>query len=494
MSELLGLKVSELVDGLRERAVRMPFEIGAFIALETTEALLERPSTITPDDVRLEDDGSILIFAPSRTASPDEACQSVVSLLARLLVASGAGVPPMMLRLVERGPSDGSWDLTRLRDELEASLVPLNRGAARRVLARLLREVSRERRAPRTEASVVAMDLDLDLDALLDGRRAPPAIPPQAPTQKWSALDADAAASRLRPATTDEDRELDALLGLDVEPEPVARDNGERVLLRAPSMDGLDERPLRREAKKQRNPVLLYLVVFLTVFALAVVVLRPDLIETARARFAPTAAEPAMTETESSLSEISTVVTPPSRPETPAQTSRGDLLVRVSEPRAQVLLAVGRGPAVVEDLPTGVAYEFVVIPDGGESTRAVVPATVNWQPGGELVFHELRMRAGDAQMEFSDLALGESLLRAETMGAATDRLGRIRVVTEPANAKVYLLVGFSPNVRIRDLPVDREHELLVYHDGHPLRRIVVPTDAWTVSGSRPVAEIAVNLQ
>jgi len=49
-------------------------------------------------------------------------------------VCSAPGVPPMLLELIEHGPSAKDWTLSRLRDDLEACLLPLNRGATRRVL------------------------------------------------------------------------------------------------------------------------------------------------------------------------------------------------------------------------------------------------------------------------------------------------------------------------------------------------------------------------
>ena len=51
----------------------------------------------------------------------------------------------------------------------------------------------------------------------------------------------------------------------------------------------------------------------------------------------------------------------------------GDLTLQVAPDRAQVLLFLGRGPAAADNLPIGVAHEFIAIADGREPTRAVVP-------------------------------------------------------------------------------------------------------------------------
>ncbi|RLB54374.1 MAG: hypothetical protein DRJ42_09360 [Deltaproteobacteria bacterium] len=167
MADLLGVSVAELVTILKRKKARIPFEIGAFVALEACEAVIQGPARIGIRDVRISDDGTVSVFAPPNSASNDDAAKSVVQVLAHLLVAAGPGVPPVLLDLVERGPSDGRWDISRLRDELEASLVPLNRQAARRVLSRMLREAARD--GDLRKSSLPPPPEENDVDAALDG-------------------------------------------------------------------------------------------------------------------------------------------------------------------------------------------------------------------------------------------------------------------------------------------------------------------------------------
>ena len=167
MGDLVGVSVAELVAVLKRKQARLPFEIGAFVALESCEALLAGPAVVGPDDVRVGADGSVSVFAPPNSASNDAAARAVVSVLAHLLVAAGGGIPPALMQLVEHGPADGHWELGRLRDELEAVLVPLNRTASRRVLSRMLREAGREG-LDAFEDKPSATDLDAELDALID--------------------------------------------------------------------------------------------------------------------------------------------------------------------------------------------------------------------------------------------------------------------------------------------------------------------------------------
>lgn len=147
MSDLLGTTIDDLVSALRRRRAPLPFEIGTFVALCVCDALANAPAVVLGKDVRVAPDGAVNVFVPPNSASGEAAARSVIALLAQMLVAAGPGVPHALLSLIERGPADGSWALERVRHELASALVPLNRGASQRVLARLVRESTREQRA-----------------------------------------------------------------------------------------------------------------------------------------------------------------------------------------------------------------------------------------------------------------------------------------------------------------------------------------------------------
>lgn len=162
-----GTSVDELLTMLRSKKRRLPSEIGAFVALQATEALLDRAYAVDATRVFIKDDGTVAVDSEERC---DEAVAlaGVRSILGALLVSAGDGVPPMMLALVDV-PADVPQSLASFRDAIEAALVPLNRGAAERVLARSLRDIRRES-AGGNRALEAA---DADFDALLDGRDAP---------------------------------------------------------------------------------------------------------------------------------------------------------------------------------------------------------------------------------------------------------------------------------------------------------------------------------
>ena len=53
--------VGQLVEELEQRGDRLPFEIGAFVALEACEGLLQESVKLEPDDVRVTLEGSVVV-------------------------------------------------------------------------------------------------------------------------------------------------------------------------------------------------------------------------------------------------------------------------------------------------------------------------------------------------------------------------------------------------------------------------------------------------
>lgn len=168
VDQAMGVSVGGLLETLEGRGIPLPHEIGTFVALQACERMIDAPMSLDGDVVWIHDDGAVRVAAAD-AATDEVAARSVVKMLGDLLIRSAPGVPPVVLELVENGPSDGSWGLARLRDDLEAALVPLNRGATSRVLGRLIRETQRES-ARGEHAGLAAREearLSSELDALL---------------------------------------------------------------------------------------------------------------------------------------------------------------------------------------------------------------------------------------------------------------------------------------------------------------------------------------
>ncbi len=536
MSEPLGVTVADLVATAKECDARIPAEIGAFVALEVCEALLDGPAVVRTSDVRIASDGTVSVFAPPDRAPTEEAARSVVTLLAALLVAAGTGVPRGLVALLDRGGA-GPLDLTSLRDELEASLVPLNRGAARRVLSRMLREVKRPRSVRPRSDPPPPRDASLDalLDALLDGQGI---SPPRAPAPAELDPELDATLSELdSPAgrAADEEATLhDEVVPTHVpspsepspsEPSPSEPSPSEPSWPRRGSSDAPAERPPAAEAgakavalptnaraaataskpARRGSPTVrtraadeitaladnlepprrggamgwvLAFAAILTATAAGVALLRPDLIDRLLGREPPSAAEPGPTPEERAAAERE------------RRGRLGTLTVQVGTPRAQVLVFVGRGPAVATELPLGVAHEFVAIADGRRPTRAIVPPDAQWPTEGEGRRYELAMQAGSDEM--TELDIGASEL-PQDVGRPSGTLGSVRVITNPPGAEVYRVVGFAPEVTVENVRADQVIELLVALPGAPVERVVVgPSDWETRADGSKLARVSVT--
>jgi hypothetical protein len=543
MSEL-GATIEDLVRTLKARRVRVPAEIGTFVALECAERLLEGPAIVTMRDVRLSEDGFVSLFVTPHSATGEASAQSLVSMLASLLVAAGTAVPTPLIGIVESGGPTGPDALAELRDELEAALVPLNRQAARRVLSRMIREARR----PATERPPAPTEGGLDdaIDALLgddptqerplDGgatarypatfdpgpavteprARAvsePPPLPRSAPPPPLERSAPELGRSPEPEPRAVEPRAVEprAVEPRAVEPErPAAPRSVERAPeARAPEPRSVDERPRERPAPRRAEPapspehedgsrrkprpieladdlpppsrgggvwlVLGMILAGLAVGALVLARQRPELIDQVLGR--PSADE---------LPDAAVPLPPP--------VEAGTLEVTSNPSGAQVFLFVGRGPTVIDELPMGVAHEFVVIADGHQPQRVIVAPDASWETTSEGRRYELAAQAGPALEEGADpalVSLGPSLMPREP--GTPGELGSVRVITNPPGAKVYMLIGFTPDVHVENLPTDEAHELLVWTDGHRVERVVVGPSDWQGEGSDQTAAVSATL-
>jgi hypothetical protein len=118
----------------------MASEVSGYVALAIAEQGAMSPRAVEPSDVELGADGVVRVSGGAAADAPHaEAC--VRDLLSALLMESSS-VSGAMLRVSSRRDSAGLDGLVR---ELEAALIPVNRGAGRRALARLYRDTARAR-------------------------------------------------------------------------------------------------------------------------------------------------------------------------------------------------------------------------------------------------------------------------------------------------------------------------------------------------------------
>jgi hypothetical protein len=500
----LGATLEELLRIMKARNLRVPAEIGTFVALECAERLIEGPAVITMKDVRVSEEGLVSLFVTPRSASAEAAAQSLVGMLATLLVAAGTAVPAPLMGIVESGAGGGAEALVSLRDALGAALVPLNRQAARRVLSRMIREARR----PATERppELRSGGVDDALDALLGEGSGPPSDPNvEGRSTDRSPGSVDAVAPQ-RPEAADttpaEDRAARRPSEVAAAPSP------SRALPSAAATSPIEpprpapERPAvarapqevpRGPAEPLRRPRAIELsddvppsrggglwvasaglIATVAVGGLYFATQRPELVDSWLGR-GPTDASP-----------DAAIVRPP-EPEV------GILEVGSTPERAEVFLFVGRGPVVVEDLPRGVAHEFLVMADGHRPQRVMVPADAEYEDGTEGARYELAAQVGAAlEGDETSVDLGPSLMPRNPR--APGDLASVRVITNPPGAKVFLLVGFTPDVRVENLSSRDASELLLWLEGHELERIVVGPSDWQREGGALQARVRASLR
>ncbi len=120
-------------------AKRVPLapELAGYLTLEIAEGAQTHAGDVEPRSVYIGEEGTVALVRSRDGAGDTEA--SVRAILQRLLESSGSATPA--LGAASRRKSGGG--LPALIEELEAALIPVNRAAGRRALARLAREVKR---------------------------------------------------------------------------------------------------------------------------------------------------------------------------------------------------------------------------------------------------------------------------------------------------------------------------------------------------------------
>ena len=453
--------VGQLVDELEQRGDRLPFEIGAFVALEACEGLLQESVKLEPDDVRVTLEGSVLVADSATSADPDEAARSLVSVLARLLVAAGPGVPPYLLQLVkESATGEASRDLRALHDAIEASLIPINRGASRRVLARLVRESDRP---PAPEVPEVdPHELDAELDELLRD----PAIR-SLEAKETQSIEAEASGVAAAEPASEEDDPITERIRIPRElREPIE-----------PQGPALSETSASHGARSEAVPV--------------------------RVPLASAAVAPSSSAERSPLPkrEIPEPVTatirrwqPAEEPQVEARPEPEPSARSRPEPAHEADPEATESPAPVE--PSGLRESAATVLheaalDRESQTATASPATQ--RRGGWGVW---LLVAALGMGVYGLIASGtlQRVLQPAAPAAVPAPSGSIEVTVTPADAQIFVFVGRGPAVA-EDLPVESAHEFIVFGDGLRPARASVPTaSAWGANEAGPLYELAVQPQ
>jgi hypothetical protein len=472
-----SVTADELVFALARRGLTLPSEVSTFIVLEGCDAMLtDGPRELAGlTELRISERGVLSLSGPA--CDDERGARSLHRALVELLRAAGPIVPSALAALAAHGPRSKHFSIGALRDELEAALVPLNRNASRRILARFARDAA--------QPILDREDVDAALNSLLEAGPPP-------------ANDVPGGGGRPRRNTPESPLQVDLFEGMHFEDSaarplddelsslpPPARSSERTPSIRpafSPSSGARDSLHSLRERAEQLSEQPAdpsgsrKLFIGFALIAMAV---------------AGVAFAYSLRSQRSSAGETQA----PAIADEPVPVRGGDLTVRVSQPNAQVLRFVGRAPLTVSGLPIGAAHEFVATAEDHRPARVLVPANADWEPTAQGALYEVALQLEQAAGGERDLTLelGPSRLTSQT-SEQPSRLGSVRVVSTPRGARVYQLVGFSPEVKVENLPLSEAHELLVYREGFaPLVRAVTVDDFKEQSG-RWVAELSFELR
>jgi hypothetical protein len=137
----VSISLLDVSEAASTRDASLAGEIAGYLILAAADQVAEAPRTVSLQDLLLEADGRLRV-AGGMACSVSDAERMLRQLLEELLLVA-CSVTPALLRTARRVPAGGIAGLIR---ELETALIPVNRPAARRAMARLHREASRARR------------------------------------------------------------------------------------------------------------------------------------------------------------------------------------------------------------------------------------------------------------------------------------------------------------------------------------------------------------
>jgi hypothetical protein len=134
-----SVTLDEVFAVVATKRVPLAPELAGYLVLEMAEHADPGGGDVDPKSVFIGEEGSVALVKARREAPIEGSEASVRATLARLLEASGTQTPA--LAAVARRKSGAG--LLALAEEIEAALIPVNRAAGKRALARLAREVKR---------------------------------------------------------------------------------------------------------------------------------------------------------------------------------------------------------------------------------------------------------------------------------------------------------------------------------------------------------------
>ncbi|WP_437934931.1 hypothetical protein [Sorangium sp. So ce341] len=171
--------LEEVLAAAHARCASLVPETSGYLALAVGDATSRLPLRLDDRAVLLTTEGTVTVRSRGEPVAPAEAARLLRDLLARLLSASAGSMPNLAATARPRPASEQDPDA--VARELEAALIPVNRNAARRALARLARETLRAREAGRLRRARAEAQERPAAQGASEAVQPPPARPERAP-------------------------------------------------------------------------------------------------------------------------------------------------------------------------------------------------------------------------------------------------------------------------------------------------------------------------
>ncbi|HEY4012669.1 MAG TPA: hypothetical protein VGM06_04995 [Polyangiaceae bacterium] len=198
-----SVTLEEVLAAVSGKRVPLAPELAGYLVLELSEHADPAGGDVDPKSVFVSDEGTVALVRSRRDRVIGDAEASIRATLGRLLDASGSQTPALSAAVKRRSGAG----LDALSAELEAALIPVNRAAARRALARLAREVKRVTlgvgRHTLSSSAPPKASLREPLSFVAESSSPPPAPPPPplpAPVRPRQAFSSDEDSTRARSA------------------------------------------------------------------------------------------------------------------------------------------------------------------------------------------------------------------------------------------------------------------------------------------------------
>ncbi|MCK6538102.1 MAG: hypothetical protein L6Q84_34440, partial [Polyangiaceae bacterium] len=143
----MSVKLHEIMSAACARSASLAAEVAGYLVLAAADQIAGAPRALGFDDVTLSDEGQVRVGGGH--SADDTAAEHGLRAMLGLMLLDASSVTPGLLRAAHKGSGAGIEGLIR---EIEVALVPVNRAAARRALARLYRDVARARDSGRMAA------------------------------------------------------------------------------------------------------------------------------------------------------------------------------------------------------------------------------------------------------------------------------------------------------------------------------------------------------